>query len=101
MDQRMYSSRETQAAIGRVLLTRRDPIGVADVPEASDEYDAYVGPVYHLLAAGASDEAIARHLIQVETTELGFEDSDWRLLVPVAHELRNAFRRSTSAPDAT
>lgn len=43
MDQRARTAREIQAAIGRVLLTRWDPIGVADVSEASSEYDAYVG----------------------------------------------------------
>ena len=101
MDQRARTAREIQAAVGRVLLTRWDPIGVADVPEASSEYDAYVGPVYRLLAAGATDNEIAQHLVGVETKALGFEDSDWHMLVPVAHELRKVFRRLNSAPPAT
>lgn len=101
MDQRARTARDIQTAIARVLLTRWDPIGVAAVPEASDEYDAYVGPICRLLASGASDDEIAQHLGGVETNELGVESSDWRMLIPVAHELPVVFRRVSSTPPAT
>jgi hypothetical protein len=101
MDQRARTARDIQTAIGRVLLTRWDPIGVADVPEASGECDAYVGPICRLLASGASDDEIAQHLGGVETTAMGIEGSDWRMLIPVAHELRMVFRRLSAVPPAT
>jgi catechol 2,3-dioxygenase-like lactoylglutathione lyase family enzyme len=36
-------------AIHRILLKEWDPIGVADVPEAQDEYDQYINQVYGML----------------------------------------------------
>jgi hypothetical protein len=101
MDQRTRIARETQSAIGRVLLTRWDPMCVANAPETSDEYEAYVGPVYRLLASGASDKEIARYLVDVETKRLGFEDTNWRMLVPVARKLRKVFTRLASDAPAT
>lgn len=53
-------------AIGRILLEQWDPIGVAAVPAAYDEYDAYVGGVYQLLASGANVPAVADHLEAIE-----------------------------------
>ena len=38
----------------RLLLTRWDPIGVADDTEAADEYDCMIGPLYRLLQSGAT-----------------------------------------------
>src|SRR5262249_41622361 len=101
MDRSAHTAREIQGAIGQVLLRRWDPLCIADVPEASGEYEAYVGPVCRLLAAGASDKDIARYLVDVETKTLGFEDTHWRMLAPVAHELRKVFARLTSADPAT
>jgi len=40
-----------------------DPIGVKDEPNAQNEYDGYLGNVYELLVAGASDERIAEYLL--------------------------------------
>jgi hypothetical protein len=100
MDSRARHARELQRAIGDLLLRHWDPLGVADVPEGEGQYDAYVGPVYRLLADGASDREIAEHLVRVETEALGFEDSHWRLLVPTAHKLRKLYVRLTATPPA-
>ena len=35
-------AREIQRSIAEVLLRNWDPIGVRNVPQAQDEYDAYV-----------------------------------------------------------
>lgn len=51
----------------RVLMESWDPIGVADVPDAADEYDSYVPAVGAKLKAEASVEEIARYLSFVRT----------------------------------
>jgi hypothetical protein len=50
-----------------------DLIGVRDVPEAQDEYDAYVGKLYVMLMdEDASCETIAAYLYDVATVRMGF-----------------------------
>jgi hypothetical protein len=93
MDERTRRARDFQRAIGEALLRDWDPLGVADEPECADEYDAYVGPVYRLLATGASDREIAEDLASVEAESLGYPDTGWRTLLPVAHKLRNLYAR--------
>ena len=41
-------------AVHNLLLREWDPIGVADVPEARNEYNAYDAQVFQLLRAGSS-----------------------------------------------
>ena len=57
--------------IKRVLLQDWDPIGVGDVPEAQDEYDAYVPDVYRLLMGRVSVREVFEYLWQVETEHMG------------------------------
>jgi hypothetical protein len=66
MASREAQAKTTQEIIRRVLLRDWDPIGVRDTPEAQDEYDGYVGPVYQHLARGASVHEIADYLAAVE-----------------------------------
>lgn len=68
-----------------------DPIGVSGEPEASGEYDGYVGGVYGLLAAHATDEAIARHLRKIEVESMGMSALDECRLPSVVRALRSAF----------
>jgi hypothetical protein len=49
-----------------VLWRDWDPIGINDVPEANDEYDAYVGGVYRLLASRCSADQSIDHLFVIE-----------------------------------
>lgn len=88
-----HQGRAIRAALGDILLRHWDPIGIQHIPEAQDEYDGYVGGVYQLLAEGATDLQIAQHLRDVETRRLGFEDSDARMLIPLAQKLQRAFAR--------
>jgi len=37
------AGREVMRAIRAALMQHWDPIGVADIPEAADEYDSYLG----------------------------------------------------------
>ena len=58
-------------AIRIVLLKEWDPIGVADIPEAQDEYDAYVPGVYKRLISRASEEEMFTYLWEIETEHMG------------------------------
>jgi hypothetical protein len=70
-DSKRQRADEIQQAIRAVFMQHWDPIGVADVPEAQDEYDSYVGPVYRLLASGASDAELIDYLYNTETETMG------------------------------
>jgi hypothetical protein len=63
----------------RLLMERWDPIGVKDAPEAASEYDGYLAGVMQLLRSGASGEAIAEHLSQVEQERMGFRTTATQL----------------------
>lgn len=63
--------RELYQRIDEVLHYVWDPIGVAEVPEARDEYDSYLWQVFGLLKANASAEQIAEYLYQVSTERMG------------------------------
>ena len=95
-------ARNIQRRIAAVLLQDWDPLGPNGRPEgADDEYDAYVGPVYRLLASGASEQALAEHLAQVEADAFGFGGTDPVSLIPVAAKLRALDVRLNSEPRAT
>ena len=40
-----------------------DPIGVADIPEAADEYDCMISPLMHQLFAGTEESAVLHWLV--------------------------------------
>lgn len=48
-----------------------DPIGVAGIPGARDEYDAYLPQVFSLLKAGAGADEIADYLTEISTQSMG------------------------------
>lgn len=60
---------DAQNQIRTVLNRDWDPIGVADV--VADEYDDYIDDLYWLLSDGATEEAIAKHLLGIETVSMG------------------------------
>ena len=100
MDAQTARAREIQRQVGQVLLRNWNPLAIRTEEALGAEYDAYVGPVCRLLAEGASACAIAEHLVRVETEAFGFEDSEWRMLVPVANKLRKLYVRLTTRSDA-
>ena len=63
-------SREIRRQIGLILMQEWDPIGVNDVPEASDEYDGYIGDVYALIERGATESEISNYLHCVELRQM-------------------------------
>jgi hypothetical protein len=66
-----YKSRRIRVAIRHVLMTKWDPIGVADEPMAADEYDSYIGEIFELLERNAPRENIEEHLRDIETKRMG------------------------------
>ena len=68
---RKERAREIQDQIRSILLTDWVPIGVAEIPEAVDEYDAYIGGIYRLLYSHASVDEVARHLHEIMITSIG------------------------------
>ncbi|WP_338556790.1 hypothetical protein [Erwinia sp. E_sp_B04_7] len=63
--------------IRAVLLHDWDPIGVKDIAEADDEYDAYVQPIYEMLRSGKKAEDIYYYLHWLVTEHMLLDgDSD-------------------------
>src|SRR2546430_14126838 len=87
MPSRKERAKRVRAYIADILRRHWAPIGVKNEPAAQDEYDAYVGGVYQLIAGGASARQIAEHLVTIETDSLGFVDTDPKMLIPVAERL--------------
>jgi hypothetical protein len=71
MSERLERARDYHAAIREVLMREWDPIGVADIPEAADEYDSYIGEVYGLLVRREPLHKITDFLWWVETQHMG------------------------------
>ena len=72
--------------VRRILMESWDPIGVADVPEAADEYDSYVGPVGRQLRGGATADDLARYLHHVRVRLMGLAWEGGRALDRAAAE---------------
>ena len=58
-------------AVDEVLHYVWDPIGVAGVPEARDEYHSYLPVVFGMVRDGNGEEEIAQYLSQVATERMG------------------------------
>ena len=59
-------------AIQAILLTDRDPIGVSDISEAQDEYDAYADDIYGMMAdQNVAADAVALYLLEIATQHMG------------------------------
>jgi len=55
-------TRESARQLRRILITW-DPIGIAGVPEAEDEYDGLISPLLHQLSAGAKEADLEAWLV--------------------------------------
>lgn len=47
-----------------------DPIGVKGIPEASDEYDPYLGPLAEKLREGANARGVCEYLSEIQTKRM-------------------------------
>lgn len=64
--------------VDEVLHYLWDPIGVADVPEARDEYYSYLPTVFQLLMNGDRAETIAEYLSSVSRDSMGLDGNKSR-----------------------
>jgi hypothetical protein len=78
---------EIHRQIDAVLLRDWDPIGVADVPEARDEYCSYVRGVYDIAVASQSAHAIAEFLVRIERESMELTFRPPKQLLPVAQKI--------------
>jgi hypothetical protein len=68
--QRWWKTRGA-AELRVLLIARWDPIKINGVPEAADEYDAYLGPLARKLREGADAHAVCEYLSDVQTERMG------------------------------
>ena len=67
----LYHARHYHAAIRQILLHDWDPIGVAHVPEAQDEYDSYIHEIHGMLIRREPRNRLIDHLWWLETQHMG------------------------------
>jgi len=80
---------EIHRQIGTVLLQDWDPIGLAHVPQAHDEYYSYVRGVYDVAIQTHSAQAVTEHLAKIERETIGLFPGfrRWKRLLPVAQKI--------------
>ena len=71
MSERLEQARSYQNAIRKVLLRVWDPIGVADLLEAADEYDSYISQIHGLLLRREPLYKLVDFLWWAETENMG------------------------------
>lgn len=74
-DWHMWWKRSGARKLRQILMEEWDPIGVAGVPEAADEYDSYQGQIGSRLRAHAPADEIAAFLTDVEEVQMGLGES--------------------------
>ena len=62
---------DLNAKVGVILLSDWDPIGIRDVPQTADEYDAYAAPVARMIAEERSEAELTAYLLEIETEIFG------------------------------
>ena len=58
--------------IEKILLLKWDPVDIADVVEAHDEYRTYAISIERMLNDGCTEQEIALALLQFERENMGF-----------------------------
>lgn len=71
-----------------ILLNDWDPIGIAGVPQAADEYDRYAGHLAQMVVAGSSILELSEHLVRIEVDDMGLRGNHDRAR-SVAAKLRS------------
>lgn len=78
------------SAIGEPLWETWDPIGVNHAPAARNEYDGYAAGALRQILRGETDERIAEHLLEQETSSMGLQGSPQAHRMEVARQIRSA-----------
>ena len=79
----------------RSRLLAWDPIGVADAPEAQDEYDCMISPLMHRLSDGVSETEIGDWLIEELRDHFGMSAVEARER-ELAAQLKQWWREATT-----
>lgn len=82
-----------EARVREILLQSWDPIGIAGVAAAADEYDQYVKPITTMITTGTSVDELSRYLVELERDRMGLKSDDRRAQF-VATKLREIARTS-------
>ncbi|MHB8540007.1 MAG: hypothetical protein ACYDCD_03565 [Candidatus Acidiferrales bacterium] len=91
-------SRRIRVEIRHVLLDVWDPIGVRNAPNAQDEYDCCLYPIFRLLTSGASDEQIAEWLWRQADEHMGLGGVRKEAMYSTVAALRKIKLPSDSGP---
>lgn len=86
MSEYVDRAKQYHDAIRQILLKEWDPIGVADAPQAQDEYDGYIGQIYALLIRREHRQKLVDFLWWVITENMGLAGNR-RLTEQVADRL--------------
>jgi hypothetical protein len=90
---------EIHRQIDAVLLHDWDPIGIADVLEAQDEYSGYVRAVYDVAVGTRSARAVAEHLVKIERGHMGLSGwRRWKARLPVAQKILDLVAKAGPIP---
>jgi hypothetical protein len=54
-----------------LLIARWDPIKINGIPEAADEYDAYLDPLARKLREGADAHVVCQYLSDIQSERMG------------------------------
>ena len=65
---------ELYGRVDEVLTYVWDPIGIAIVAEARDEYQGYLPKVFKLVLNSQPTKTITDYLLQIETESMGFNN---------------------------
>ena len=71
MSERLDRARRYHEVIHAILLREWDPIGIADEPNAQDEYDGYIHEVHGMLIRREPRHRLVDHLWWIETEHMG------------------------------
>lgn len=97
MSERLRRAKGIQDAIRGILLRDWDPIGVADLPEAQDEYDSYIGQIYGMLVRREPTYKLVDFLWWAETEHMGLY-GDRRRTERIVDRLQQAYAEFTEPP---
>lgn len=65
-----------------------DPVGVEGIPEAQDEYDAYIAGIYSRLVRHAPRHELLDYLWSIETEHMGLRGDRQRMEAVVSRLLK-------------
>ena len=77
------TSRRIRVQIRHVFLDVWDPIGIRDKPNAQNEYDGYIGPIFDLLSSGATDTQLNDRLLYFVNDRMGLKATSDAMLLTI------------------